>query len=118
MEKISYAGYRFPPEVIDQAIWLGEERKKLPDGGRISTHLHVGSGGGKNRVDLFRELRACRQRRAGIVVGAFGCAHHGFDDPCVEARERLGARIGDNDVRCGLGFGHCCTTAEALAVMR
>ena len=22
MEKISYAGYRFPPEVIDQAIWL------------------------------------------------------------------------------------------------
>jgi hypothetical protein len=22
MEKISYAGYRFPPEIIDQAIWL------------------------------------------------------------------------------------------------
>src|SRR5271163_2638161 len=22
MRKISYAGYRFPPEVIDQAIWL------------------------------------------------------------------------------------------------
>jgi hypothetical protein len=22
MTKISYAGYRFPPEVIDQAIWL------------------------------------------------------------------------------------------------
>jgi len=21
MEKISYAGYRFPPEIIDQAIW-------------------------------------------------------------------------------------------------
>ena len=22
MEKISYAGYRFPPEIIHQAIWL------------------------------------------------------------------------------------------------
>jgi hypothetical protein len=22
MEKIGYAGYRFPPEIIDQAIWL------------------------------------------------------------------------------------------------
>ena len=22
MRKISYAGYRFPPEVIDHAIWL------------------------------------------------------------------------------------------------
>jgi putative transposase len=22
MQKISYAGYRFPPEVIHQAIWL------------------------------------------------------------------------------------------------
>ena len=22
MRKISYAGYRFPPEIIDQAIWL------------------------------------------------------------------------------------------------
>jgi transposase-like protein len=22
MKKISYAGYRFPPEIIDQAIWL------------------------------------------------------------------------------------------------
>jgi putative transposase len=22
MEKISYAGYRSPPEIIDQAIWL------------------------------------------------------------------------------------------------
>ena len=22
MEKISYAGYRFPPEIIDRAIWL------------------------------------------------------------------------------------------------
>jgi hypothetical protein len=25
MEKISYAGYRFPPEIIDQAIWLADQ---------------------------------------------------------------------------------------------
>ena len=29
MKKISYAGYRFPPEIIHQAIWLYLRRKLL-----------------------------------------------------------------------------------------
>jgi hypothetical protein len=29
MTKISYSGYRFPPEIIQQAIWLYVARRRL-----------------------------------------------------------------------------------------
>jgi hypothetical protein len=53
MIKISYSGYRFPPEIIQHAIWL-----ILADASRIGRGLGFGHQtrafeiGGKNEIDL------------------------------------------------------------------
>ena len=81
MTKISYGGYRFPPEIIQQAIWL------KPQAARARATALRPSGG-----DRCRRLgrSACRQpkspagTRAGFVtLAGFTCFY------CLPGRARL-----------------------------
>jgi hypothetical protein len=102
MEKISYIGYRFPPEIIHQAIWLYLQLK-YRNGLLMAQAYH-----GQRRRQRFGLTKPQRQRatrrcdncrshrgigcRSGNAFAAIDSSRTGTAPPC---RQRPQARDGD-----------------------